>query len=414
MKLSKRKDKGEYVYMKKKWLLGLMALTMAFATFGFVGCGDGGNGDGADNGDGAGAQGSLEYVLSEDGAYYTLRSIGTYEGTEIVIPSDYQGKPVKKVGAHAFNNADITSVVVGDKVESIGNDAFHDCYDLTSIVIGKSVTEIGVRAFMNCEALTGIDVAEDNTAYKDIDGNLYTKDGKTMIKYATGKTATEYVSPEGLETVMEETFTGSDNLTSVQIVCDTLGKSAFSHCVNLASVEIDCERIGENAFSGCGKLASVKLDKAVTNIGKYAFYECYAITDVYYNGAIEDWCNITFGNSDANPKRYTANLYFYNGTEYELLGDTLIIPDTVTEIKAEAFYGCAIKNIVLGANVSSIGSGAFRSSEVKNVYFKGEASKELKDMFYSQTKFFYYSETPNYDGYHWYYQGDVPTIWLND
>ena len=57
------------------------------------------------------------------------------------------------------------------------------------------------------------------------------------------------------------------------------------------------------------------------------------------------------------------------------------------------------------------GDGAFRSSDVENVYFKGEASEELKDVFFSRTKFFYYSENPNYDGYHWYYQGDVPTIW---
>ena len=407
--------------MKKKWLIGLASLCMAFATVGFIGCGDGGNGDAAGDGagDGAGngngAQGALEYVLSDDGTYYTLKSIGEYKGTDIVIPSDYQGKPVKKVGAHAFNNDDITSVVVGDKVESIGNDAFHDCYDLTSIVIGKSVTEIGERAFMNCEALTGIDVAEDNTAYKDIDGNLYTKDGKTMIKYATGKTATEYVSPEGLETVMEETFSGSDNLTSVTIKCKTIGKSAFSHCVNLARVEIDCESIVQDAFAWCGKLASVTLSKDVTHIEKNAFYDCQT-TDVYYKGSVADWCNITFGNSYSNPKTSNGCLYFYNDTkkDYELLEDWLIIPDTVTDIKSYTFERCNIKNLVLGESVTTWGNNAFNGSAIKNVYYKCAKNTAFEDRFFSSVKHFYYSETPNYDGYHWYYQGDVPTIWLNN
>lgn len=402
--------------MKKKWLLGLTALAMAMATFGFIGCGDGGNGGNGD-GDGAGntgdtAQSALEYVLSEDGTYYTVRGTETYENTDIVIPSDYQGKPVKEISAHAFNNDDITSIVIGDNVEIIGNDAFHDCYDLTSIVIGKSVTEIGERAFMNCAALTSIDVAEGNTAFKDIDGHLYTKDGKTLLQYSRNNTATEYVSPEGLETIAEEAVSGADNLVTVQVNCNTIGKWAFSGCDNITSVKLGdaVTEIGEEAFRSCDKLEKVELGAGLKNIGKSAFYETNGITDVYYKGTVADWCGITFG-ADANPTRPAGKLYFYNGTEYESLGDTLIIPDTVTEIKANAFYGCAIKNIVLGANVSAIGDGAFRSSDVENVYFKGEASEELKDVFFSRTKFFYYSETPNYDGYHWYYQGDVPTIW---
>ncbi|MBQ7924187.1 MAG: leucine-rich repeat domain-containing protein [Clostridia bacterium] len=399
---------------RKKFLaLGLAAITALFAAVGVVGCGDGGNGDGAGDGsgDGNGAQGSLEYILSEDGTYYTVRGTETYESTDIVIPSDYQGKPVKEISAHAFNNDDITSIVIGDNVEIIGNDAFHDCYDLTSIVIGKGVTEIGVRAFMNCEALTGIDVAEDNTAYKDIDGHLYTKDGKTLLQYSRNNTATEYVSPEGLETIAEEAVSGADNLVTVQVNCNTIGKWAFSRCDNITSVKLGdaVTEIGEEAFRSCGKLEKVELGAGLKNVGRSAFYETNGITDVYYKGSVADWCGITFG-SGANPTRSAGNLYFYNGTEYELLGDTLVIPDTVTEIKAYAFFGCSVANLIIGKNVTAIGESAFPYYS-KNVYFKGEDSKELEDRFSSLTKFFYYSETPNYDGYHWYYQGDVPTIW---
>ena len=42
---------------------------------------------------------------------------------------------------------ELTSVVIGDNVTSIGSFAFLACNKLTSVVIGKSVTEINATAF---------------------------------------------------------------------------------------------------------------------------------------------------------------------------------------------------------------------------------------------------------------------------
>ena len=50
----------------------------------------------------------------------------------------------------------ITSVIIGDGITSIGNNAFSDCTDLTSVTIPDSVTSIGDSAFWNCKALTSI------------------------------------------------------------------------------------------------------------------------------------------------------------------------------------------------------------------------------------------------------------------
>ncbi|MBR1867377.1 MAG: leucine-rich repeat protein, partial [Clostridia bacterium] len=75
---------------------------------------------------------------------------------------------------------------------SIGGEAFEDCYSLTSIELPSSVTSIGALAFDRCSSLSSITIDENSQNYKSIDGNLYSKDGKTLIQYAIGKTATSF------------------------------------------------------------------------------------------------------------------------------------------------------------------------------------------------------------------------------
>jgi len=62
-----------------------------------------------------------------------------------------------KINGYAFYNYDnLTSVVIGDSVTSIGYNAFAYCSNLTSVVIGDSVTSIGNDAFGYCYSLTTI------------------------------------------------------------------------------------------------------------------------------------------------------------------------------------------------------------------------------------------------------------------
>ena len=62
-----------------------------------------------------------------------------------------------KINDDAFNSCDsLTSVVIGDSVESIGSYAFWMCSSLTSVVIPDSVTSIGYSVFYGCSSLTTI------------------------------------------------------------------------------------------------------------------------------------------------------------------------------------------------------------------------------------------------------------------
>ncbi len=313
--------------MKNKWLVGLLAVTTAFASIAFVACDKSGDdGDGAGSGEETGSVG-LEYELSDDGTYYSLKGIGECTQTDIVVPNNYEGKPVQKIAAHAFNNGGITSIVIGDNVEMIGSDAFHDCFGLTSVVIGKSVSDIGERVFMRCTSLTNIDVSDNNQSFKDIDGNLYTKSGSYLLQYALGKPDKEFVTPGGVEGIAMEAFADSEYLETAKIVCDMLGNKAFVNSKALKYVELDCESVGGSAFQNCEDLEMVKFDYSVRHVGDSAFYNCVnlksivisdlvtfgsypfygaQITKVFYTGTSNNWVENYLT---------SATKYIYSGTE---------------------------------------------------------------------------------------------------
>ena len=97
----------------------------------------------------------------------------------------------------------------------IANGAFWLGEYFESVTIPDSITHIDVDVFSGFHKLTSIAVDENNTAYKSIDGNLYSKDGKTLVKYAIGKTATSFTIPDSVTTIGSSAFRGCDSLTSV-------------------------------------------------------------------------------------------------------------------------------------------------------------------------------------------------------
>ena len=169
------------------------------------------------------------------------------------LTSITMGNGVKSIGRSAFRSCvSLTSVTIGNSVTSIGNVAFRDCSSLTSVTIGSGVTSIGDSAFDGCNKLKNIIVSEENTSYKSIDGNLYSKDGTILIQYTKGKTEREFVIPDGVTNIGDEAFYDCSSLTSI-----TIPDSVTS--------------IGRYAFEGCDSLTSVTIGNGVTSIGARAF-----------------------------------------------------------------------------------------------------------------------------------------------
>ena len=249
----------------------------------------------------AGSQG-LNYVLNDDGKGYFITKIGTCADTDIIIPRAYNGLPVTNIGDRAFSGcSNLASIVIPDSVTTIGNAAFSGCSNLASIAISDSVTFIGECAFAGCSSLTSIIIPDsvtsigllafdscsslvsievDNEYYKSIDGNLYTKDGKTLIQYAMGKQDTVFVIPDSVTSIGSAAFGDCSNLTSV-VICDSITS------------------IGTSVFNGCTGLAAIIIPNSVTFIGFRAFEDCTSLKDVYYIGSEEEWDEIeihSYGN----------------------------------------------------------------------------------------------------------------------
>lgn len=86
-----------------------------------------------------------DFWISEDGII--VEYLGA--GGDVVVPSvDADGNPITGIDTRAFAmNADITSVVICEGIETIGSEAFEDCTNLLEVSLPYSLVECGYSAF---------------------------------------------------------------------------------------------------------------------------------------------------------------------------------------------------------------------------------------------------------------------------
>jgi hypothetical protein len=175
---------------------------------------------------------------------FTTEAEGAPNGDGVVI-TGYQGKGGDVV---------IPAVIGGKTVVGIVDYAFAWNESLVSVTIPAGVTTIDKWVFSGCNSLKAISVAAANRQYKDIDGVVFSKDGKTLLIYPVGG-KTDYTVPAGVTTI---------------------GDNAFEWCESLSSVTIPAgvTAIGVKAFDGCESLTAVTIPDSVTSIGDYAFGDC--------------------------------------------------------------------------------------------------------------------------------------------
>ena len=235
---------------------------------------------------------------------------------------------VTKGGSYYSGSVDIPEEVTymsrTRKVTTIGSEAFYDCRGLTSVTIPNSVTSIGDDAFFSCSGLTSVTI------------------------------------PNSVTSIGKSAFYGCTGLTSVTIgnSVTSIGYYVFYGCSGLTSVTIpnSVTTIGHDAFLGCSGLTSVTIPNSVTSIGGKAFLECTGLTSVHITD-LAAWCKIAFNGSYSNPLYYAHHLYL-NGEEIK----DLVIPNSVTSVRDEAFASCTgLTSVTIPNSVTSIGDYAFDS-----------------------------------------------------
>ena len=209
--------------------------------------------------------------------------------TEVILPGS-----VKVIGSQAFYCcSSLKYIEIPEGVRKIDSNAFGACDSLKYAVIPASVEILDQQPFMYNDSMTEIRVDKNNKNFKDVDGVLLSKDGKTLLQYPAGKGGA-YTVPDSVETIDTYSFTYAiaDTVTIPDTVKE-IGKGAFYYSrVKGIVIGSGVTEIPDGMFFCC-EARKVAIGKNVRSIGRSAFTGMNDLTAVYFAGAEAEWNNIT-------------------------------------------------------------------------------------------------------------------------
>ncbi len=226
---------------------------------------------------------------------------------------------------------------------------------INSIKVEEGVTAVGERAFY----LTAAKKAEIASSVVSIGNSAFT--GSSNLE--------EVILEEGIKTIGANAFVQCYGIKSIDLPdsLTAIGMYCFRFCKNLESIVIPDKvyDIGSQAFWECSSLKEITFSKYTKSLGSSAFYGCTALENVYFSGNLADWCKINFDSETGNPLAFADNLYL-NG---KLAPSDLVLPDTLSTVSANAFYGASfIESVTIPENIKKIGNHAFDNCKnLKNV-----------------------------------------------
>ena len=310
----------------------------------------------------------------------------------IVLPSG-----VTSIGTSAFEKTGISNIVIPNGVTSIPDYCFRESTKLSDVTLGDKVTSIGKSAFYST-ALT--DIKLPNTL-------------KTIRNRAFSATKFSSITiPDSVIDMGEGVFYSCRDLKSVKLSkkLTSISENMFMYCRSLISLEIPegIYSIENGIFSQCDTLYEITIPSSVNTISSGAFRES-SLKKIYIRsktaGSISNapwgsekaaviWKDtIIVRDSQGNDKYVyessTKTLTKYLGStsndiidikkdfqdsglnyEVEIIGESAFqgktnissvkIPDSVTQIKKQAFYYCSSATLEsLPAQLTEIGQAAF-------------------------------------------------------
>ena len=216
------------------------------------------------------AECELEKVGISDGkSSYELNGIQKLQNLKkVVIGSGVKTVPDEFLsGYYSKLGSTVETLIIGDDVESIGNEAFCTLSSIKELRIGDNVKSIGGTAFYGLRSVEGTLIIPDSVT------ELGSVDDWGMQRYETfGSMSkiTNVIIGKGLSELVNGMFSFCDSLTEVTIPSNikTIGQSAFSSCGALSRVEIQegVETIEYNAFAFCNNLANIYIPRSVNTI----------------------------------------------------------------------------------------------------------------------------------------------------
>ncbi|WP_419749461.1 leucine-rich repeat protein [Terrisporobacter petrolearius] len=204
---------------------------------------------------------TLRYTVLEDGTLSVKEPLDE-NVTQVVIPSEVEGR----------------------KVVEIGDRAFYSCQKLTKVELGQGLKVIKARAFMTCTLLESIEI------------------------------------PETVEELGQSVFAGCEKMKSAKLPSKslkTIPRSLFNGCKSLESIEIPegITVLKDSVFTNCVSLKEITLPKSLTNIEypEMVFRYCQALKTVkgYKGTYAEEFAkkyNYTFVDLDVKMPEATVSV----------------------------------------------------------------------------------------------------------
>ena len=129
-------------------------------------------------------------------------------------------------------------------------------------------------------------------------------------------------------------------------------------------------------MSGLSNLTQLVLHDGLRYVYSLAFIDCRSLQQLWIDD-VASWCEIDFEETYANPMMYADELYIAG----ERLYGQLVVPETVTEIKAYAFYGYEGRYATLPRSLQKVGRMAFSFTSLEKIYYYGSIDQwQLVDL----------------------------------
>ena len=299
----------------------------------------------------------------------------SYDGsaTSITTPTTIRHESkdysVTRIKDRCFSQKSVTSIVISEGVEYIGEYAFTSCKNLESVTLPSTLNTLGDYAFSSCTKLPSITLPSHVTAIGDgtfanctslasvtFNGNV-TSIGADAFSLCISLTA--ITLPGSVSSIGNGAFYGCNKLTSITLPrgVTAIGRQTFKNCEKLASVTLEGNvvTIGQEAFQECHMLSDFTLPNSVKTIEDCAFFECYSLSSITIPSEVSIIGKQTFQSCSS-----LANV---------------TINGNITTIEEYAFYQCPIAQITLPYSVVIIDKCAFAGCGLRNLYYAGQKGR---------------------------------------
>ena len=299
----------------------------------------------------------------------------------IVLPEN-----TLKIDYHAFGDCELLKEVTIPEGCTEIDQAFSSNRNLETVNLPSSLVRFASNNFAYCPNVKAINVDDNNLQFKSVDGVLYSKDGKRLIRFANNK-CQQYNIINGTVEIGENAFYCSNvEFVNIPTSVTVIGKFAFYSSKKLKEILIpnSVREIGYEAFQYCSDLTSLTLSSQITKIEEGTFLGCYSLKSVFFPENIKEisptafnYCYLLqrFEVDNSNPYLCSDDGVIYSKDKktivrcpIALYSEDFKIGEGVETIADNAFMGCKnIQKFTLPMSVDSIGKHSFEKCSITSI-----------------------------------------------